>query len=96
MANYAVDFRLELIPPQGDDVGKDISYGFRFGKCDDFKEALRLVKEVTWAERDYRPGDDHFWSVKASPANFSLLCAAFDNFQSLYDTAKDQRRLPGM
>lgn len=86
MPNYAVDFRLDLMLGGGD----DISYSFRFGKCNDFKEALAAVKEIPFRERDYDPEDDHRWTVQASKANLEILCRAFDNFADMYATAKYQ------
>jgi len=90
MPNYAVDFRIDLMPGNGE----DIEYSFRFGKCDDFKQALATVKRIPWEERDYDPEDDHRWTVQASEENLAVLCEAFDNFADMYAAAKYQLRLP--
>ena len=92
LANKATRFRLDLMP----ETEEDIQYSFRFGRCDNFKRALEFVKRIPLAQRDYDPEDEHRWTVKASPVNLAILCEAFDNFRELYNTAKNQPRLPGM
>jgi len=90
MRNYAVDFRLDLMPT----TGEDIEYSFRFGKCDDFRTVLATVKLIRWPDRDYDPEDDHRWTVQASLENYEILCEAFCNFADMYKAAKHQLPLP--
>ena len=92
MANYAVDFALDVMP----DTGEDIEVRFRFGKCENFRKTLKWVKRIPYEEREYDPEENHLWRVKASEENLRLLCLAFDNFRDCYDLAKRQMSLPGM
>lgn len=89
--NFAVDFGLKK------DGQRDVSYSFRFGKCDDFPMAMMWVKKVPWpTERTYEPEENHLWTIVANDHNLSLLCSAFDNFRDMYELAKNQLCLPGM
>lgn len=86
-----VDFELVRWPD-----GRDRFYRFRFGRCDDFGEALEQFKAcVTLAERRPQPDNRWLWEVDATPANRRELAVLFDNFEAEYETAASQLRMFG-
>lgn len=70
--------------------GTETEWKFRFGKCESFETALRTVKSIPFAEREYDPELNHLWKIYPSPENEEILRLAFKNFKSNLATARAQ------
>ena len=76
--------------------GQEVSWSFRFAKCQDFHNTLAALKLVPHPERDYEPEDRHLWTVLSTGPNAEVMGKAFDNFKSERETALKQLSLPLM
>ena len=79
-----------------DDAGNDLKYQFRIGSSDDFRETMEAFKAaIPSRERKPFPDRTWLWEVTANEHNYFALTHLFDNFPSLYDSAKNQLTLWG-
>ena len=88
--NVLKDFTLARGPDQ-----EELSWSFRFGKCDGFSQTLEAVKSIPLSERAYQPKQGHLWTVTANPKNAFALRVAFENFDASREIALSQIALPG-
>jgi hypothetical protein len=66
-------------------------YCFRFGKCEDFPQALDDLKEyIPRGQRSYSQDQDHLWIIQANDENETALGEIFDNFDDCLEIAEAQ------
>ena len=77
-----------------DAEGKDRYYRFRFGRCEDFVDAMETFKATIWyGERRPQPDQAWLWEVDATPENRQALSKLFDNFEASWEAARSQLRM---
>jgi hypothetical protein len=76
-----------------DEQGNEKAWIFRFGKCEEFDEALEALKRIPLAQRIYDAGNDHLWRVTATSENEKILAEVFINFKSCLSTTRSQMRM---
>jgi hypothetical protein len=91
--NLLVDFTLHRWEGEGPQQGQESLWAFRFGKCQDFQQAIAALKTIPQDQRHYYREKHHLWEVVPNPRNHQVLARTFDNFESCLATARSQMRL---
>jgi len=68
-------------------------YYFRFGRGDDFNEALKAIKSIPVEERTYKPENNHLWGCKVTEENERILVKAFEKARTYLLAPKSQLRM---